>query len=59
MIHNFIGNKVTVYCGVYSYILGPDVGTITDIDDKWLQLETKKDVIIIEIDRISKIKLRK
>ncbi len=59
MLKEFIGKKVSVHCGIYSAFAGADVGTITRIDDRWLQLETNREVLIIDINRITRVKAKK
>lgn len=59
MLNEFIGKYVHIYSGFYSYMTNPDRGIVLDVNEKWLKLETRNNIILLDVNKISKVKTDK
>jgi hypothetical protein len=58
MLQEFLGKTVTIYLGVVSSFTDAIKGEVVDIKDSWLKLRTRRNIELINIDKISRITVR-
>jgi hypothetical protein len=58
MLQELLGKTVTIYLGVVSSFTDSVKGEVVDVKDSWLKLQTKRDIEMINVDKISRISAR-
>jgi hypothetical protein len=58
MLQELLGKTVTIYLGVVSSFSDAVKGEVIDVNESWLKVQAKRDIEVINIERISRISVR-
>ncbi len=58
MLQELLGKTVTIYLGVVSSFSDAVKGEVIEVKESWLKVQTKRDIELINVERISRITAR-
>jgi hypothetical protein len=58
MLQELLGKTVTIYLGVVSSFSDRVKGEVIEVKESWLKVQTKRDIELINVERIIRITAR-
>jgi len=58
MLQELVGKTVTIHLGIASTFTDSVKGEIVEIKDSWLKLQTRRNIELINVEKISRVSSR-